>query len=90
MQLAKRWHVCGSQGKRNCHTVLVLVASREIVKVEPQTVLGKRLEECKLKVTVLPKIIEPNGSVVWLGAVCVRVGEFFASPGRWTKVVLSR
>jgi hypothetical protein len=31
-----------------------------------------------------------NGSAVWLGAVCVRVGEFFASPGKWTKVVLSR
>jgi hypothetical protein len=31
-----------------------------------------------------------NGSVVWLGAVCVGVGEFFASPGRWREVVLSR
>ena len=39
-----------------------MVAGREIVKVEPQTVLGKRLEECKLKVLVLPEIIEPNGS----------------------------
>jgi len=45
MQLAQRWHVCGSHGKRNCHTVLVLVNGREIVMVEPQTVLGKRLEE---------------------------------------------
>src|SRR5450759_1820746 len=55
MQLAKRWHVCGSHGKRNCHKVLVLVNIREIVKVEPQTVLGKRLEECKLKVTLYRK-----------------------------------
>ena len=45
MQLAKRWHVCGSHGKRNCHTVLVMVIIREIVRVEPQTVLGKRLKE---------------------------------------------
>ena len=39
-----------------------MVAGREIVKVEPQTVLGKRLEECRSKVTVLFAIIEPNGS----------------------------
>jgi len=64
MQLARGWHVCGSHGKRNCHTVLVMVAGREIVKVEPQTVLGKRLEACKLKVSVLPEIIEPNGQRV--------------------------
>jgi len=31
-----------------------------------------------------------NGSVVWLGAVCVGVGEFFASPGKRMKVVPSR
>ena len=28
--------------------------------------------------------------MVWGVAVCVRVGEFFASPGRWREVVLSR
>jgi len=31
-----------------------------------------------------------NGPVVWLGAVCVRVGEFFASPDKRTEVVWSR
>jgi hypothetical protein len=45
MQLAKRWQVCGSHGKRICHMLLVLADGKEIVKVEPQTVLGKRLEE---------------------------------------------
>jgi len=64
MQLATRRHVCGSHGKRNCHTVLVRVAGREIVKVEPQTVLGKRLEERELKVMILKRIIEPNGQRV--------------------------
>jgi hypothetical protein len=34
--------------------------------------------------------LKHNGSVVWLGAVCVRVGEFFASPGKRTLVVWSR
>ena len=34
--------------------------------------------------------LTPNGSVVWLGAVCVGVGEFFASPGKQTQVVPSR
>jgi len=63
MQLATRRHVCGSHGKRNCHTVLVLVNVREIVKVEPLTVLGKRLEECKLKVPLYAPIIAPNGSL---------------------------
>ena len=60
MQLAQRWHVCGSHGKRNCHEVLVLTNGKEIVKVEPQIVLGKRLEEIELKVTILKRIIEPN------------------------------
>ena len=60
MQLATRRQVCGSHGKRNCHTILVLVSARQIVKVEPQTVLGKRLEERELKVTILKRIIEPN------------------------------
>jgi len=64
MQLATRRHVCGSHGGRICHMLLVLANSKEIVKVEPQTVLGKRLEECKLKVLVLPEIIEPNGARV--------------------------
>ena len=63
MQLAQLWHVCGSHGKRNCHAVLVLVTGKEIVMVEPQTVSGKRLEECKLKVTLYATIIAPNGSL---------------------------
>ena len=44
--------------------LLVLANSKEIVKVEPQTVLGKRLEERELKVMILKRIIEPNGQRV--------------------------
>jgi len=35
-------------------------------------------------------IRQSDGSVVWLGAVCVGVGEFFASPGKRTQGVPSR
>jgi hypothetical protein len=73
-----------SQVKTYLSQIMNLSRSKKVVPMAPQNYPGASGQ------MAIKTKLQPNGPVVGLGAVCVAVGEFFASPGRRCEVVLSR